>query len=341
MRRPPLWLRAFVYSFTPVALVLACGAWATQLMVTRQIKDGLRESLRQTRAFVAKAQAHQELQNQRFLSVVSENPVLKAGMELALLERGDEAARRTLEEQLVDYGERLGFDLLMATDNAGEPLAMVRRDGDALASSSLIEAPRGTEGVWRIGGRPYTISTLPVSLRDETIGALTVGRLLDLSDFAAAAALTRDGKLIETNLTLGDAQDLERGLARCAGVGECELEIGDELYLAAELDSLPLGAGYRLHSLRSLDAVQGPLQELIRRVAWIAGSVALVLVLLTSLASARSVVRPITTLSERLERIPPDGVPPTLTIEAGTREVEQLVASFNRATVQIRKDALA
>ncbi|MEZ5396968.1 MAG: hypothetical protein R2724_29885 [Bryobacterales bacterium] len=167
MRRPPLWLRAFVYSFTPVALVLACGAWATQLMVTRQIKDGLRESLRQTRAFVAKAQAHQELQNQRFLSVVSENPVLKAGMELALLERGDEAARRTLEEQLVDYGERLGFDLLMATDNAGEPLAMVRRDGDALASSSLIEAPRGTEGVWRIGGKPYTISTLPVSLRDE------------------------------------------------------------------------------------------------------------------------------------------------------------------------------
>ena len=202
-----------------IRLVAAKAAPSTQELLVAFVNQGKTPDLGRALAkFVGKAQAHQELQNQRFLSVVSENPVLKAGMELALLEREDEAARRTLEEQLVDYGERLAFDLLVATDNAGEPLAMVRRDGDALASSSLIEAPRGTEGVVRIGGRPYTISALPVSLREETIGALTVGRLLDLSDFAAAAALTRDGKLIETNLTLSDAEDLERGLANCAGV---------------------------------------------------------------------------------------------------------------------------
>jgi putative nucleotidyltransferase with HDIG domain len=329
-------LRAFLVSFVPVALALAGSTWAIQLLVNRQVKEGLRDSLRRTHAFVGRMQAHHELQNRRFLSVVTENPTLKAGIELASLERGDPAARRTLEEQLSEFGERLLFDILIASDSDGARLAAVWRGAAALEPLALDQTPPETAGVARIAGKPYSISTLPVLLGEEIIGTLTIGRILDLSDFTTATALTRNGKLIETNLAASDPVQLERGLAGCEPGAECELRVGGELFLSMPFESLSLGDGYQVHSLQSVDAVEAPLRALIGRVSLIAGSVALVLVLLTSLAASRSIVRPITTLSSQLESIPPDGVPPTLDIVASTREVGQLVSSFNRASVQIR-----
>jgi putative nucleotidyltransferase with HDIG domain len=332
----PFWLRVFLLSFLPVALALAGSTWVIQLLVNRQVKDGLRESLRRTHAFLGRAQEHQELQNRRFLSIVAENPTLKAGIELAALERGSGDARRTLEDLLIDYGQRLSFDLLVASDSAGEPLAAVRGEG-GLDAMPLEEAPRATAGVIRIAGRPYSISTLPVSLGEEAIGALTIGRILDLADFSATAVLTRNGKLVETNMAAKRPSELEAGLASCEPGAECELRIDGELFLSMPLEALALGEGYHLYSLQSVDAVQGPLQAVIRKVSLAAGSIALALVLLTSLASSASVVKPITTLTSKLESLPPDGVPPSLEIAASTREVDQLVASFNRASVQIRE----
>jgi putative nucleotidyltransferase with HDIG domain len=339
MKRPPFWWRVFLLSFLPVALALAGSTWAIQLLVNRQVKEGLRDSLRRTHAFLGRTQAHQELQNRRFLAIVTENPTLKAGIDLAALERGNPDARRTLEDQLIEYGNRLGFDLLAAADSDGKPLAVVRMEKDTNELKPLApnQAPAETTGVARIGGRPYTITTLPVLLADETIGALTMGRILDLADFTSVTALTRNGVLVETNLQTTHLHELEQRLAGCAPEAECELRVGGETYLSMPFESLSLGDGYQLHSLQSVDAVERPLHAVVHRVSLAAGSIALIVILLTSLASSKSIVRPITTLSSRLESIPPDGVPPTLEIAATTREVDQLVSSFNRASVQIRE----
>jgi HD-GYP domain-containing protein (c-di-GMP phosphodiesterase class II) len=225
-------------------------------------------------------------------------------------------------------------DLLAASDARGETLAAVWIGDGGLQPLPLDQAPKETGSVSRIGGRLYTISRLPVGLRDETIGSLTVGRLFDLSDFAAGTALTWNGALVETNLAA--AAELEGQLAACDPVAECEVRLGGELFLSLPFRALQLGNGYQLHSLQSVDAVEAPLLALIRRVSLAAGSFALALVLLTSLASSRSIVRPITTLTQRLQTLPPDGVPPALEIAAATREVEQLVSSFNRSSAQIR-----
>ena len=127
----PFWLRVFLVSFLPVALALAGSTWVIQLLVNRQVKDGLRESLRRTHAFLGRAQEHQELQNRRFLSIVAENPTLKAGIELAALERGVDSLGQSIKPELAELKEELVYirglleDLLteLREPQSGHPLS--------------------------------------------------------------------------------------------------------------------------------------------------------------------------------------------------------------------------
>src|SRR5579871_2169607 len=93
--------RAFLLSFVPFAILLGGTFWAIQYLVQSSVRDGLRESLRQSHAAIARLHARTDLQNNRFLKVAGENAALKAGMQL-LVSAGpsDKEARRTVEDQL-------------------------------------------------------------------------------------------------------------------------------------------------------------------------------------------------------------------------------------------------
>ena len=113
--------RVFLLSFVPIALVLLGAFVATQYFITQGVKEGLRASLRETHEFISRSRAAYELQNSRLLNIVAENPSLKAGIELARLQPNDEQARATLEDQLSEYGELLGFDVCGRTAPANGP----------------------------------------------------------------------------------------------------------------------------------------------------------------------------------------------------------------------------
>jgi hypothetical protein len=92
---------------------------------------GLRTSLRENHKAVARLRSKSDLQSSRFLKVAGENAALKAGVQLLLQYPASKEARRTVEEQLRDLCERMGFDLLMVSGPAatgdGAPLASVSR----------------------------------------------------------------------------------------------------------------------------------------------------------------------------------------------------------------------
>jgi hypothetical protein len=117
--------RAFLWSFIPFALLLAGSFWAIQQRVQNTVRSGLRSSLREAHMSMAHLRQESELQNNRFLRIVAENPSLKAGLQLLLINPKSGAARLTLEDQLREIAETLRFDFLLVSNSDGAPLAGV------------------------------------------------------------------------------------------------------------------------------------------------------------------------------------------------------------------------
>src|ERR1700743_3679497 len=114
--------RAFLCCFIPFALLLACSFWMIQRMVQSTVRDGLRSSLRDNQKAVAQVRSKSDLQSSRFLKVVGENSALKAGVQLLLSNPNNVEARQTVEDQLHELCERMGFALFMVSRPDGSPL---------------------------------------------------------------------------------------------------------------------------------------------------------------------------------------------------------------------------
>src|ERR1700734_3007148 len=132
--------RAFLICFIPFAILLAGSFWMIQRFVQSTVRDGLRVSLRENQTALANMQAKGNLQNSRFLRVAGENAALKAGIELLLTNPDSPAAHRTVEDQLRELGEHMGFDFLLVSAPNGAPLAGVVRDAatQSATQSQLI-----------------------------------------------------------------------------------------------------------------------------------------------------------------------------------------------------------
>ena len=105
--------RAFLLCFVPFALLLAGSFWTVQLFVQSTVRDNLRASLRENELAIARVHVQADLQNGRFLKIAGENAALKAGMQLLDSRSGSPTARSTVQDQLRELGEHMGFDFLL------------------------------------------------------------------------------------------------------------------------------------------------------------------------------------------------------------------------------------
>ena len=330
--------RVFLLSFVPIALVLLGTFVATQHFITQGVKEGLRASLRETHAFLSRSRAAAELQNSRLLSIVAENPSLKAGIELARLQTNDPEARATLEDQLSEYGELLGFDVLWAHTAGERALAGVVRSADGLQEMPFDSIGPIADGVVSLGDHVYYVSTLPINVGSDYVGSLTIGRAFDLAEFSSPTVLVHEDKVIRSNIDGYQIDDLDHALSGCGrGQEECEVKLNGETMLSLAATSLSLGEGYHLRSLQSVDRASVPVQAIVTGVFSVAASIALIAVLLVSGVSARSIVRPLTSLADKLKSTSPDGSLPTLDISSTTYEVEELVQAFNRTSASVKE----
>jgi len=333
--------RVFVLYFAPVALLLAVSFWAIQSLVQATVRDGLRTTLRENQLSMARLRSRSDLENSRFLKVAGENAALKAGMQLLLSAPANVAARATVEDQLGELCERMGFDLLMVANPNGVPIAGVIRAG-AGQNTGIVPMPQQLPQSIRPGlevfsGKIYQLATVPVDQGEENIGSLSVGEVFDVSQFNTPTVLLHNGEVVESSVPGVSASGATRALKVCAGKDECDLHLAGANYVSLPMQNVAFGNGYELRSLQNVDSASAPVQHILHRLFLFAGTCTLLFALILSFFASRTVVHPITLLISHLRRSESTGLLAEFNEQTGgIPEFRDLSASFNRAALAIR-----
>jgi HD-GYP domain-containing protein (c-di-GMP phosphodiesterase class II) len=335
--------RAFLISFIPFALLLALSFGLIQELVQSTVRNGLRASLRENQLAIAHIHAKGDLQDSRFLNVAGENPALKAGMQLLLTSSDREAARRTVEDQLRELGEHMGFDLLIVSGPDGAPLAGVARqtEKDAQKRSQLVplrpaQLERGDPGLLLLNGRTFRVASVPVDENEANIGSLSLGEYFDFSEFTTPAVLTHDGKVIESNISDIPFGELDAALARCDDQSECNLRVRGANWISIPVQSY--GGGYLLRSLENVDKATAPIQSRLHNLFLALTLICVFMALVCSIISSRSTVEPISVLVSHLRNAVRTGVLPEFEGNPSSiLEIQELAENYNRAALSVRE----
>jgi putative nucleotidyltransferase with HDIG domain len=338
--------RVFLLCFVPFALLLGGSFWAIQGVVQGTVRNGLRSTLRENQFSIARLRSRSDLENSRFLQVAGENASLKAGMQLLASNTGSGAARQTVEDQLGELCERMGFDFLMVSDSAGAPLAGVIRTahaGPGRASGSIAPftgqmSHSPERGLMMIEGKLFQVASVPLDQGDENIGAMSVGEFFDFGQFSTPTVLLHNGKVINSSIPGVSVNAVTAALGACKGKPECDVRLGGADYLSMPLQNLSFGGGFELRSLQNVDSANGPVQRVLHNVFLASGVGALLLALMFSVLASLTIVRPVMAIISHLRKSERTGLLPEFRQEQSSiREFSELTSSFNQAAAAIRE----
>lgn len=332
--------RAFLICFIPFAAVLGGSFWMVQRFVQSTVRDGLSISLRANQATLASMRARGDLQNSRFLNVVGENAALKAGIQLLLSDPGDPAARRTVEDQLRELGQHMGFDFLLVSGSSGAPLAGVVRENGPNRRTHLVPLqpallPPAGSGLLMLNGRTFEVASISIDQDTGNLGSIAVGEYFNFSGLTSPAVLLHHGRAIASNIPNIPLDHLSASLARCGSSTECDLRLDGVNWISASLQSW--NDGYLLRSLANVDAATAPIQARLHNLFLSLALICFSIVFLCSILSARSIVEPISAVVSHLQKAASTGVlarfegPPSPILE-----IRELSEIYNHAAAAVR-----
>ena len=334
--------RAFLLCFIPFAILLATSFWTVQRFVQSTVRDGLHTSLRESQVAIANIHAKGDLQNSRFLKVAGENTALKAGMQLLLDNRQSDSARRTVEDQLRELGERMGLDFMLVSAPDGSPLAGVVRQNSMRSGAKGQLAPlnqslldKSDASFLILNGRTFQVASVPVDENDENIGSLSVGEYFDFSDLTNLVVLVHNGKVVESNIPQVSFGELERGLSACNQSSECDLVLQHSNWISLPMQSY--GGGYTLLSFENVDEATSPIQSRLQKLFLTLSFICVLVALLCSIGSSNSIVEPIAAVVSNLRNAARTGKLSELEPQSSSiREIQELAEIYNRAAISVR-----
>jgi HD-GYP domain-containing protein (c-di-GMP phosphodiesterase class II) len=334
--------RAFLICFVPFAVLLAASFWMAQKLVQSTVRADLRETLRENQLAMAHAQSKADFQNSRFLKIAGEDGALKAGMQLFRSGSDSEDARRRMEDQLGEFGEHMGFDFLFVSSRDGEPLAGVVRQGKETRGGKSQLVPLDTaliehsdKGLLVIGSRIFQFASVPIVEDEKNIGSLSMGEYFDFPGTATPAVLIHDREVIDFNIPNVSESEVGAAILGCAGRSECDLRLGGVNWISVPMQDL--GGGYTLWSLENVGEATGPIRSRLRNLFLTMGFGSVLVALLCSVASSRSIVKPIALVVSHLRNAERTGVLPEFTTGlSSTSEIRELTESYRRAAVSVR-----
>lgn len=333
--------RAFLLCFIPFAALLGGSFWMIQRFVQATVRDGLRASLRESQTAIASMHARSDLQNSRFLKVAGENSALKAGIELLWSNPNSPAARRTVEDQLRELGEHMGFDFMLVSAPNGTALAGVVRNATSADPRGQLEpfdasrAGQAHAGLLMLDGRTFQVASVSIDQDDGNLGSLAVGEYFSFSALTTPAVLIHNGRAIASNINNAQLGNLTAALRGCADGAECDLHLEGANWISAPMQSW--SDGYVLRSLENVDAATGPIQTRLRKLFLTLALAAVLMALLCSMASARTIVEPLAAVVSHLRKAASTGVltefegPPSPILE-----IRELAQIYNRAASAVR-----
>jgi len=330
--------RAFLCCFVPFALLLAASFWLIQQRVLLTVRDGLRRSLLEKHEAVARVLANSDLQSSRFLKVVGENAALKAGVQLLLTYPNNADARRTVEDQLHELCDRMGFATLMVSGADGTPMAGVMRHGRDAGPLDMARVKVSPSGLMLLDGAAYQVASVPLDQAGENLGTLSVGEVFDFSQFTTPTVLLHNGQIVKSSVAGAAPAEVEAAMRACEGTGECDVALRGVHYISLPMQNISFGDGYVLRSLQNLDSAVGPVQNILRNVFLSVALLAVLMAMIVGVGSAGSIVRPLATVVKHLQAAEKTGdLTEFRAGDSGVTEVRRLIDSFNRAAAAVRE----
>ena len=333
-------MRAFLFAFVPLCVVLAGSFVALNALAERRIKQGLRDSLQKSEKLLAETHEDYSRRISQFLTVLANDPGLKAAIGLlrepSTSADGAATIRRTIEAQLRDMHGLAAFDFMAVTDWKDRTVAAVDFGRPVEASADVSPQMPAEPGLAVTpGGTIYELTSTPIAIDGEQIGALKLGNRFDLRryHFDGETVLLRDGHIVLATAAAAAWHSLEAELSnQCRDLNhECEMQHSGETWLVSPLHNVALGTNYRLLVVRSLDQAVHEFTS-----GWVAilirvGACGVLLALLCTLATSRSVSRPLRDLVAQLRRAEAASQLPE-SIDAGQAggEIRLLADVFNR-----------
>jgi putative nucleotidyltransferase with HDIG domain len=308
-----------------------------QWFVQARVRDGLRTSLRQNELAIARAHTRSDIQNSRFLNIVGENAALKAGAQLLISAPHSASARSTVEDQLRELGEHMGFDFLLVSAPDGKPLAAVtRRNGD-LVPLETTGLPRIGRGFALLDGRTFQVGSVPLDANDENIGALSIGSAFDFAEFTTPAVLMRGNQVMESNLPDISAAELTTALRDCPAGADCDLRLHGANWISSPVEDTALGDGFEMRTLENVDAAVGPLAGVLHNLFVFVALASVLVAFACGMLSSRSIVKPIALVVQQLRRSAATGVLAEFDERiSSVVEIRELVDNYNHAAVAVR-----
>ena len=345
-RTTSLTTRAFVFSFVPLCVVLVGSFVALNALIEQHVRQGLRESLQESEQLLARTNEDYSGRIRQFVTVLAESAGLKAAIGLlhepASSPEAAAEVRRTIEAQLREMHNLVGFDLLAVTDWKDRTVAAVEYGGNASGSAQQALEMPAHPSLLEADGELYELTSTPITIADERIGDLKLGNKFELIryHFGGDTALLHNGRILRATLPPSAWPSLESELQRgCpAPESECEIRRNGETFLVSPLHEAWLGPGYRLVALRSLDGAlhaftAGWIPVLMR-----VGVSGVLLALLCTLATSRSVSRPLRDLMAQLQKgEQASQFPERVTAGQGVGELRSLAETFNRVAAAERR----
>ena len=324
-----------------VAGVLTAVFMGVALNVRDRVRGSVTDKLEAGQRMLSALEQRRERELRVQVATLAENPTLRAAVATYKLELAtpDPRYRRgtiaAIERELETLAVKTGSDVLAVTDTSGTVLAVGGRRAADWPLQERVRAHHdatGSEHVTTASGM-FQFASAPLSLQQQALGTLQLARALDgryaqeLATLSGTATLIVSGGAVVASTLPGDlVKDLTpeslRTLSTKTAVG-----FGPSEYAIKQLFQDGETAVYALDSIDA--STRDPMQKALSAVFLIAiGSFALAA--FASVWLARTISRPIDTLSKSLSEMTASRdfehpVPPT----GFSLEVDTLTAAFN------------
>lgn len=334
--------RTFLLCFVPFAILLGGSFWMVQRFVQSAVREGLHNSLRQSQVAIASIHTKGDLQDSQSLKVAGENASLKAGMQLLLSNPGSPAARSTVEGQLRELGDHMGFDFMLVSSPDGLPLAGVILNGGADPGSRGQLLPLDISLLYRseaafrvLAGHTFQVASIPLDQKNENVGTLSVGKYFNLSDLTTPVVLVHEGKVVESNIPEVPFDELERALEHCTDHTECDVRLQGASWISLPIESYD--GGYVLLSFENVDRATAPIGSRLHSLFLTLSFFSVLIGLLACIASSNTIVKPIAAVVSHLRTTATTGVLSELEVQTSSiQEIRELAEFYNRAAISVR-----
>lgn len=340
---PPRFVtRTLVTTLVTVAFVLSSVLMVVALSVRDHVRRSTVEKLETGQRLLVKLEERRIQDLRAHVANLADSPTLKAALDTYQAERRSASAEvrgqlvTTIERELERVVARLQPDVVAARDLNGRVLAVAGRLAQEWSAEYPAAASDSTTTFFELPSGVYRAVAIPVSLQGVELGSVQLAQALgdryatELSALSGARTLVvSDDRILATTLPGPAAAAITTTSTPAFSTGGLTMLAGEEYAVRPLLRD----GSTAVYVLDSIDASARPL---VRSSLQAIGSIALGAFLLAAIASlwlARTISRPINTLSDALtDMTRARAFDRHLPLTGGSLEVDSLTDAFNTMT---------